>query len=267
MARASIYWLMEFIGLAFQGNDFLADLLTRIALHKIRREVSDPATRKMLTPDYKLGCKRVLLSDDYYPTFNSPHVRLVTEPISGIAERGIRTRDGRTHACDVIILATGFIVADSDGYLRVVGRDGRVLTDEWSRNGSEAFLGMNVSGFPNLALLLGPNSGLGHSSALHVMESQMRYILQYLAALDKAGEGSFLDVLPEVQKVYTVDLQKRLKKTVWASGCRSWYLNREGRNTTIYPGLTHEYRRVTANFQRANYTLVWRRTESAVATR
>jgi cation diffusion facilitator CzcD-associated flavoprotein CzcO len=255
LARALVYWSMELIGFAFLGNSLISEILTRVALRKLRREVKNAEVRKKLTPNYKIGCKRVLLSDDFYPAFNQPNVHLVTEPIEEVTECGIRTRDGRHHEVDVIVLATGFVVADTDGFLRFVGKGGRVLTEEWNRNGSEAFLGINVSGFPNLALLLGPNSGLGHSSALHVMESQMQYILQYLAALDRAGMHTCLDVASDVQCVYSADLRQRLKTTVWSSGCRSWYLSRDGRNTTIYPGLTKDYRRVTARFDLSNYVV------------
>lgn len=255
-SRQVIYWLTEFVGMAFMGNAVLNDALTRVALRKMAREVHDPETRKSLTPNYTIGCKRVLLSDDFYPAFNRTNVRLVTESIDKLTPCGIQTLDGKVHEVDLIVFATGFIVADTDNYLRVIGVGGRVLTDVWNEHGAEAYLGINVAGFPNLALMLGPNSGLGHSSALHVMESQMAFVMEYLAELDNAAETASLDVRPEVQKRYNIDLQQRLKRTVWAAGCRSWYLNRNGRNTTVYPGLTWRYRRLTRRFHRNAYLLL-----------
>jgi cation diffusion facilitator CzcD-associated flavoprotein CzcO len=256
LSRQGIYWATELIGMAFMGNRTLNGLLTRVALRKLAREVRDPEIRRKLTPRYKIGCKRILISDDYYPAFNRPNVELVTDRIREIAPRGLVTEDGVLHEVDRIVYATGFVVADTEGYLNVAGRDGRILTDEWDRNGAEAYLGINVSGFPNLAILLGPNSGLGHSSALHVMESQMRYVVQYLDTLDRLPGKAFLDVDPDVQRRYNVDVQQRLQRTVWASGCRSWYLDRFGRNTTVFPGVTCQYRAATRRFRSAAYAVV-----------
>jgi len=253
-ARSAIYWSLEFFGLAFLGNRLIYRLLETIALRKLRNEVRDRETRRKLTPAYALGCKRVLVSDDFYPAFNRPNVRLIVEPIANIRPRGIETRDGQTREHDAIVYATGFNVADTEGYLRVVGRGGRGLAEEWNANGSQAYLGINVAGYPNLCLLLGPNSGLGHSSALHVMESQMRYVTQYLDALDRSP-GAALDVRAEIQGAYCDRVQLGLARTVWASGCKSWYINRAGRNNTLYPGLTADYRRATSRFDGNNYSL------------
>jgi cation diffusion facilitator CzcD-associated flavoprotein CzcO len=255
LSRQIIYWAMEFVGLAFMGNDRIGHWLSGIALRKLAREVKDTAVRTKLTPDYKFGCKRVLVSDDFYPAFNRPNVALVTEKIVRIEPNGIRAGDGHLYEADVIVFATGFIVADTDNYLRVVGTGGRVLADEWNRDGCEAYLGINVAGYPNMALLLGPNSGLSHSSALHVMESQMRYIVQYLEEISKEG-STWLDVKPEVQSLYNVKVQSRLVGTVWAAGCTSWYLNRNGSNAAIYPGLTWQYRRATAQLNASDYVAV-----------
>jgi cation diffusion facilitator CzcD-associated flavoprotein CzcO len=232
-------------------------VLTGIALRKLAAEVRDEGVRAKLTPDYELGCKRVLVSDDYWPAFNRANVELVTEAIGEVTAEGIRTADGRVHECDVLVLATGFTVADPDGLLPVIGLDGRVMEEEW-RVAPEAFLGIHAAGYPNLSLLLGPNSGLGHSSALHVMESQMVYIGQYLEKLAGLGPGRALDVKREAQTRFSAEVQDKLRKTVWASGCRSWYMNRAGRNTAIFPGLTKEYRRATERFDAGNYRVVER---------
>jgi cation diffusion facilitator CzcD-associated flavoprotein CzcO len=264
--RSAIYWSMELAGLGFLGNQTVHRMLTRIALNKLRREVPDPGLRNQLTPTYSLGCKRVLVSDDFYPTFRRPNVHLVTDTIEEVTESGLRTAGGVHHDVDVIVYATGFNVANTDGYLRVVGREGRTLAEDWNRNGSQAYLGIHVSGYPNLSLLLGPNSGLGHSSALHVMESQMAYIVKYLAEVAKLASGESLDVRSDVQSRYCEALQVQLAKTIWASGCRSWYLDEAGRNSTLYPGLTADYRRVTSRFDRGVYeTFVPEATSSAAS--
>jgi cation diffusion facilitator CzcD-associated flavoprotein CzcO len=256
LARAYIYWLMEFIGLAFVGNSLLHWCLTQVALTKLRREVKDPETRKRLTPDYKIGCKRILVSDDYYPAFNRPNVKLVTDAITEVTPQGIRTADRIERPFDCIVWGTGFVVADTDNYLRVVGRKGRVLTGDWRDHGVEAFRGIHVEGYPNLSFLLGPNSGLGHSSAVHVMESQVTYIAQYLAELWKGGERSALDVKADVQRRYNERIRRLFPGTIWASGCHSWYLTRAGENTTLYPGLTARYRRETKTFRADDYASI-----------
>lgn len=258
LERELTYWLLELSGLAFHGNELLNRVLTHIALRKLSTEVRNPAVRQRLTPRYKLGCKRVVVSDDFYPAFNRSNVRLITEPIREITTDGILTMDGQRYDVDVIVLATGFIVTEMDGYMDIVGRGGRILREDWDANGMEAYLGVHVSGYPNLALLMGPNSGLGHSSVLHVMESQMRYIVSWLEQLDGAGPASYFDVRPERQRRYNADIQRRLTKTVWASGCKSWYLDRNGRNSTVFPGLTNAYRNATARFQVGDYDLVSR---------
>jgi cation diffusion facilitator CzcD-associated flavoprotein CzcO len=255
LTRVAIYWAMEAVGLAFLGNGMLNRAITAVALAKLAREVRDPVTRKALTPDYALGCKRIMLSDDFYPAFNRTNVHLVTDGIEALTSEGIRTVDGRLHEVDHIVFATGFTVADADGFLRIVGKDGRLLMDDWIHNGPQAYLGIAIAGYPNLTMLLGPNSGLSHSSALHVIESQMNYVLQYLRELDRMGPGAALDVRSDVQSAYNDGLQHKLAGMIWASGCTSWYLSRSGRNTTIFPGLTSAFRRRTARFDPKDYSI------------
>ncbi len=251
--RAWSYWLREFVGLGFLRARPIGAALAGIAHVKRWREVRDPVLRRALTPDHRIGCKRTLVSDDFYPAMAQPHVRLVTSPIERILPDGLRTADGAAHAADVLVYATGFNVADADGYLRVEGLEGRVLADEWAARGPQAYLGCAVAGYPNLAMVLGPNSGLGHSSAVHVIESQARWIAQYATAALALGAHAWLDLRAEEQERYNHDLQRRLAGTAWASGCRSWYLSRSGRNTTIFPGVTHAYRRLTAVFDPAPF--------------
>jgi cation diffusion facilitator CzcD-associated flavoprotein CzcO len=219
-------------------------------------QVRDPAVRKQLTPQYKLGCKRIVLSDDFYPAFNRSNVSLVTQSICKITADGLMTEDGQRYDVDAIVFATGFIVTEMEGYMRIVGRDGRVLNEEWDARGMEAYRGIHVSGYPNLALLMGPNSGLGHSSVIHVMESQMNYILSWLDHLDRVENGEYFDVMPDRQRDYNADVQRKLSRTVWATGCNSWYLDRNGHNSTVFPGLTKDYRKATARFHADDYELL-----------
>ena len=256
LVRQGLFWALEGVGLAFFGHRWMNALLRAVALRKLRREVRDPAVRAALTPDYAIGCKRMTVSDDYLRTFNRPNVTLVTEPIVEITEEGVRTAGGRACRLDCIVFATGFVVADPDDYLRVVGSGGRVLTDQWAQEGAQAYLGVSLTGYPNLAMLLGPNSGLSYSSVVHVAESQMRYVLQWLDARDRAGPAAALDMRPQVQDAYNAGLQARLAGTVWASGCRSWYLDRRGRNAVIYPELSHRYRRRLKRFDLQDYVAV-----------
>ena len=258
IVRESIFWFMELIGLAFLGNEFLSRLMTRIALRKLRKEVADPGVRERLTPAYKIGCKRVLFSDAYYPTFNRSNVELVTAQIQRITADGIHTTDGQHHVLDVIVFATGFFLADTSNYLPVLGRGGHLLKDIWDQRGAQAYLGVHASGFPNLALLLGPNSGLGHSSLVRIMESQMVYLLQWLDEVERTSLPESLDVRIEVQERYNVNLQQKLVGTTWEFGCGSPLLDRNGRNTTIYPGLSSQYRKASKRFSANDYEWVGR---------
>lgn len=251
--REANYWFLELIGTSFFGNEFLHKILTRIALHKLKQEVKHPETRQKLTPNYKMGCKRILVSDTYLRAFNRDNVHIVTDSISTIQTNGIATENGNFHEMDVIIYATGFKVADLVDYINIKGEAGKNLNEQWDLEGAAAFKGINVAGYPNLCLMLGPNSGLSHSSAVHVMESQMKYILQYLKALDKKGELGTLDVKADLQKTYNQNLQEKLKGTIWQTGCSSWYLNKNGKNTVIFPGLTHAYRKVTKRLNLGDY--------------
>ena len=253
LVRAVIYWGLEGVGSAFFGNTWLARVLRRVALRKLRREVRDPQVRAKLTPDYAIGCKRLTVSDDFLPTFNRDNVELVTDPIGEITRDGVRTRSGVDYPLDHIVFATGFVVADPDDFLRVVGRGGRVLPEQWAEEGAQAYRGVTIAGYPNLALLLGPNSALSYSSVIHVVESQVRYVLKYLAALDASGPGAALDVTPNVQAAFNADVQAKLEGTVWASGCRSWYLDRAGRNAGILPELGWRYRRRMSSFDAEAY--------------
>jgi cation diffusion facilitator CzcD-associated flavoprotein CzcO len=255
LVRQGLFWLMEGVGSAFFGRAWMHRLLTRVALRKLGREVADPHTRAALTPDHQLGCKRMTVSDDYLPAFNRANVELTTSPIAAIEAKAVRTADGRAHAVDTIVFATGFYVADPDGLLRVVGAGGHELADDWARDGAQAHRGVTLAGYPNLAMLLGPNSGLNYSSVLHMMESQMAYVLRWLAARDRAGPRAAMNVRADAQASYNAEVQAALAGTVWASGCRSWYLDRHGRNGVIAPDPAHRYRRKMRRFDAEAYDM------------
>jgi cation diffusion facilitator CzcD-associated flavoprotein CzcO len=256
--RELFYWVNELFGLGFIGNKTVNKVMAWSARRKLNNEVKDAAIRKMLTPGYTIGCKRILKSDDYYPAFNRENVSLVTDPIGRFTQSGLLTSDGKEHPLDAVIFATGFVAADLDLYIKVIGLKDRNLIDEWKKTDAQAYLGTTVSGYPQLALLLGPNTGLGHNSILHMIESQMNYIMQYIDQIEKSGSGVYLDLKASVQHTYNERIQAQLKKTVWASGCRSWYTNSNGKNTTLYPGLTFTFRNETKKFDPLCYQKVRR---------
>jgi cation diffusion facilitator CzcD-associated flavoprotein CzcO len=200
-----------------------------------------------------MGCKRILPTNDYFPALTRSNVELVTERIAEVRSRSVATADGRERAVDVIILATGFRASEQVAPFDIVGRKGRRLDEVWGA-GAEAYLGTTVAGFPNLFFIVGPNTGLGHSSMVLMIESQARYILSSLRAM-RAGGIEVLEVRPEVQRLYNERLRARLRRTVWASGCKSWYLTRDGKNTTLWPGFTFEFRIKTQRFDAASYVL------------
>jgi cation diffusion facilitator CzcD-associated flavoprotein CzcO len=251
--RTRIYWQRELLAL---GMVYRPDILKqgeRLARGHLEAQVADPALRARLLPRYRMGCKRILPSDDYYPALTQANVELVTDHIGAISERGPITDDGVERAVDAIIFATGFHVTDTPYAGMVHGNDGRSLAEAW-RNGAEAYLGTTVAGFPNLFLCIGPNTGLGHNSMVFMIESQIAYVLDCLRTLQRLGMQSF-EVRPEAQAAYNALLQRRMRKTVWMTGCSSWYLAANGRNTTLWPGFTWEYRLRTRRFDAANYRL------------
>ena len=239
LRRAAIYWLHEVRVLGMVFNPRLMKVAEKVATAHLHRQVADPELRRRLTPDYQIGCKRILPSDDYYPTLAQPHVDLVTEKISEVREHGVVTADGVEHEVDTIIFGTGFRVIDALDSQPIVGAGGVKLQDAW-RGGVEAYYGMTVSGFPNLFLLAGPNTGLGHNSIVFMIEAQVRYVMRCIRMLQD-NRASLLNVRAQTQRAFNDRLQAKLNDTVWGSGCRSWYLDDAGRNRTIWPGFTFSY--------------------------
>ncbi|TDD28875.1 NAD(P)/FAD-dependent oxidoreductase [Actinomadura sp. KC06] len=234
--RNGVYLMQESFVLGFKNPRLLKAASSLARLH-LARQVPDRDLRRKLTPDYTMGCKRTLVSSDYYPALMRPDVELTTEGIAEVRARSIVTRDGREHEVDAIIFGTGFHVTDAFEDARIVGRHGLKIQDAW-KDGIQAHLGVTVAGFPNLFLLLGPNSGLGHNSMIFIIEAQVRYVLQCLAMLDGAG-GSRISVRPSVQDKFNTWVQRKSEGAVWvAGGCDSWYLDRNGVNRAAWPAST-----------------------------
>jgi cation diffusion facilitator CzcD-associated flavoprotein CzcO len=252
--RAAIYWARETFVLPFM-HPRLSALPERIALRHLERQVHDPELRRKLTPSYRIGCKRILLSDDYYPALTQPNVEVVTDGIGEVRESSIVSEDGTEREVDTIVLGTGFRVVDMPVAERVRGRDGRTLAEVW-RGSPQAHAGTTIAGFPNLFMLTGPNTGLGHNSIVFMIESQISYVMDCLRAMERRGIGA-VEVRTEAQAAFNEDVQRRLSGAVWSTGgCSSWYLDASGRNSTLWPGTTWRFRRQVRRFDLANYSVI-----------
>jgi cation diffusion facilitator CzcD-associated flavoprotein CzcO len=288
--RDIVYWALESRALGFAVDPRLMAPLEALARKHLANQVPDPRLRAMLTPDYTIGCKRILLSSDYYPALQRPNVELVTDAIKEITPSGVVTGarggpggtagpagtagtadpagaagtagpagsaaqvQGIQREFDVIIYGTGFRVVDSATELNVTGRGGVKLADAWS-SGVEAYHGVTVAGFPNFFFLLGPNTGLGHTSVVFMIETQVQHIMSCLRILSRE-RASTIEVQANAQRRYNDGLQRRLRRAVWsAGGCRSWYLDESGINRTLWPGFTFEYWARTRRAHRADYNV------------
>ncbi|MEY1662248.1 flavin-containing monooxygenase [Isoalcanivorax beigongshangi] len=261
LVRDALFWTHESVALAVIWNSPLTRVTERVASAHLARQVKDGWLRRQLTPHYTIGCKRVLISNDYYPALQQPNCKLITWPIDCINERGIRTAEGIEHQFDCIVFATGFDVQKTGTPFPVQGLGGRELAEEW-QGGAQAYKSVNVSGYPNLHIIFGPNSGPGHNSALVYMEAQIDYAVQGIEALLR-GDHAYLDVIPAVQTQHNLELQKRLARTNWNSGCKSWYLTADGFNATMYPGFATQYAQQLARFELADYRAVDRAAPAA----
>jgi Predicted flavoprotein involved in K+ transport len=253
--RDAIYWLLETRALGFTIDPRLMKAHQAMALRHLERQIPDPELRARLTPGYTIGCKRILLSDDYYPALMRDNVELVTDPIADIREHSVADATGRAHDVDCVIYGTGFRVVDTLQNQRIIGRDGIKIQDAW-RDGPEAYLGTTTAGFPNLFFLLGPNTGLGHNSVVFMIEQQVRHVMGCLRLLSRSGAKA-IDVRPEAQRAFNEELRRRLRRLVWsAGGCHSWYLDDQGRNPTIWPGFTFEFWARTLRIRPEAYELL-----------
>jgi cation diffusion facilitator CzcD-associated flavoprotein CzcO len=255
--RAAIYWLRELFVLGFM-HPREGGVNEKLARKHLERQVKDPELRDKLTPHYRMGCKRVLISDNYYPALQKPNVEVVTDGIAEIKPHSIVSADGTEREIDALILGTGFYVTDMPVANYVRGREGRTMAEVW-QGSPQAYLGSTVSGFPNMFFLVGPNTGLGHNSIVFMIESQLNYVVECLEHMEQRGSEVF-EVREEVQDAFNGRIQRRLQGTVWNSGgCASWYLDENGKNTTIWPGFTWPFRQETRHFEPADYQLATRR--------
>ncbi|HEY5193869.1 MAG TPA: NAD(P)/FAD-dependent oxidoreductase [Solirubrobacteraceae bacterium] len=253
LVRALVYWSRELFVFTLM-HPHAKSLPERAAAKHLREQVPDPKLRAKLTPNYRIGCKRTLISNEYYPALQQPNVEVVTDSIAAITPRGIVTADGTERELDAIVLGTGFHVTDMPVAEWVRGREGRTMEQVWQGT-AQAYLGTTVAGFPNLFMLVGPNTGLGHNSIVFMIESQLGYVMDCLGHLDREGISTF-EVREDVQRRFNDKLQQRLDGSVWTSGgCASWYIDGNGRNSTIWPGFTWPFRRRTRHFNPEDYDL------------
>lgn len=250
--RNAIYWQHESRAIAFVVNPKLMKFPMKFGLSYLERRVKDPALRTRLTPNHRLGCKRVLLSSDYYPALGQPNVDVVTTGIREIVADGIVTDDGVHHLADAIICGTGFQVNDVGAPFDVTGIDGADLGAMWLRDGPQAYLGTSVANFPNFFMMVGPNTGLGHNSMIYMIESQVQYIADCLRVL-RRRKARTMNLRPDVQRDFNARLQKEMQRSVWMSGCHSWYQTKSGKVTAIWPGFTFSFRKRTRRVRPRDY--------------
>ncbi|PXX91781.1 4-hydroxyacetophenone monooxygenase [Marinobacter vulgaris] len=252
--RYLIYWKNESRALAFTRFNSLLEIFAWQAKRFAKSEVRDPHKLRNLIPDYQIGCKRILISNDWYRAIDQSHVDLVTTGIERIVEDGVVTSDGALHRVDALIVGTGFAASEFLSPMKITGRNGLSLNQAWA-NGSEAYKGMTVSGFPNLFMLYGPNTNLAHNSIVYMLESQFRYVLSCIETL-RAEPGVAMDVKPDRLRDFSATVQKKLQTSVWESGCHSWYLDKNGKNTVNWPGFTFAYRKETRRVDPDDYVFL-----------
>jgi cation diffusion facilitator CzcD-associated flavoprotein CzcO len=251
LMRAAIYWGRELYAIPLLSAG-LAPLTRLLGRSYLRRQVLHSGLRHKLTPDYAPGCKRILISNDYLPALAQPNVEVVTDAITEVRERSIVTRDGVERDVDTIIFGTGFQVTDFPMSRRLRDGQGRTMAEVW-RGSGQAYRGTTVAGFPNLFLLLGPNTGLGHTSVVLMAEAQVGYLMQALRHMRRNQVGA-IDVSPGAQAAWNEQVQRKMRGTVWlAGGCASWYVDRNGLNTSLWPNYSFRFRRLLRHFDADSY--------------
>ncbi|AXE26709.1 cyclohexanone monooxygenase [Streptomyces globosus] len=256
-ARRGLLWgIRELQVSAFTKHPGRLGLIESLAKANIARSIKDPELAAKLTPSYRIGCKRILLSSDYYPALARPHVDLVASGLKEVRGSVLVAADGTEAEADAIVFGTGFHVTDMPIADRVVGAEGRTLADHW-KDGMQALRGATAAGFPNWMTIIGPNTGLGNSSMILMIESQLNYMADYLRQLDVLGGRAALAARPSAVGRWNRQVQARMERTVWSTGgCTSWYLDAQGRNTTVWPGTTGEFRRLTQTVDMAEYEVL-----------
>jgi cation diffusion facilitator CzcD-associated flavoprotein CzcO len=251
--RAGIYWARESFVLQFRHRA-VGKLLERIPIAHMRKAIKDPELRRKLTPDYSIGCKRILPTDEWYPALAQPNVEVIASGLEAVRPHSVVAADGTEREVDTIIFGTGFHVTDVPIANRIAGRHGRTLAEVWEGS-MQAYKGTTVAGFPSLFFLVGPNTGLGHTSIVFMIESQIAYVLGALRTMRRRGART-LEVRREAQAAYNADIDEMTKDTVWVSGgCQSYYLDRNGHNSTLWPTYTWPFRRRLRGFDAAAYSL------------
>lgn len=252
IARAGLFRLTEVSALALVWNTVLTSVVSLAGKLFLRREVHDPWLRRLLTPQFRPGCKRMLVSDEYLRALQAENCQVVTWPIARVSEAGVMTCEGVEHLADVIVCATGYEVTKTAPPIDIVGRNGKSLNDDWSR-GAYAYKSVSVAGYPNLYFTFGPNAGPGHTSALIYMEAQIRYAAEMISVMVSRRLKS-LEVDATAQAEYNEWLQNRLEKSTWNSGgCDSWYLTEDGFNATMFPGFATTYRKLLEDIDLHHY--------------
>ncbi len=252
LVRAWDYWRRELMVLGFVKDPSRMTKAETLAREHLKRQIRNPDLRAKLTPTYRLGCKRVLISNDFYPSLNRDNVTLVTERIESVEPGGVRTADGELHELDVLVAATGFFVTDNPMALKVHGVKGEALADAL-RGDMANYKGSAFPDFPNFFMLGGPNTALGHSSIIFMLESQLNYVSSAVRfALD---HGTLVEPKAHIADKWTREIRAKLPSTVWGTGCASWYLNERGVNTTLWPDFTFKFRRATRHFDSRNHLI------------
>lgn len=252
--RGTIFMLQEAIAYPITKRPQVSWVLEWAARGHLRRQVRDPELRRRLTPAYRAGCKRMLVSNDYLPALERANVELVTDGIARIAPDGVISADGHHRAADVLVFGTGFDIERAFRRIRLVGRDGLELADAWA-DGIAAHRGTAIAGFPNLFMLSGPNTGTGSTSQVFMIESQIHYVLEAMRVMGRRGAAT-VEVREQAQDDYNAWLQGRMARTVWLTGgCQSWYLDKNGRNGTLFPGFSLEFKRSLRDFVADEYLL------------
>ncbi|GAB7032981.1 NAD(P)/FAD-dependent oxidoreductase [Streptomyces platensis subsp. malvinus] len=256
-ARRQLLWgIRELQVSAFTKRPDQLGLIELLARNHMKKAIKDPALRAALTPDYRIGCKRILLSNTYYPALARPNVDLVTSGLKEVRGNTLIGADGQEVEADAIVFGTGFHVTDMPIAERVTGAKGTTLAEEW-KDGMASLRGASAAGFPNFLTLIGPNTGLGNSSMILMIEAQLNYLADYLRQLDLLGGKTALSARPEAVEDWNRMIQERMKRTVWnTGGCDSWYLDANGRNTTAWPGTTGEFKRLTRQVDLAEYEVL-----------
>ncbi|WP_186628059.1 NAD(P)/FAD-dependent oxidoreductase [Rhodococcus sp. BP22] len=253
LSRTGIYAAREtqVLGLAKQPK--LMKILEVVARRQIAKGIKDKSLRKKVTPNFRIGCKRMLISNTYYPALDRANVDLVTDGIREVRAHSIVSTDGTERPIDALIVATGFHVTDSPAYQGIYGKNGESLAQTFEKEGQQGYKGAAISNFPNMFFLVGPNTGLGHTSMVFMIESQLNYVIDAIDTIDKHDIG-VIEVRKDVQDDYNADLQDRMADSVWMNGgCASWYLDKHGNNTTLWPDFTFRFRKITRKFDLAAY--------------